>query len=332
MKRILAGLLLVIVSFAGHAQFEKHVITATSGYYALGGQKLGFILHRSADQHRKMPLIIHLSGVGEITKCTGTGCTPPYFDSTTVDGLDKLDQSGVGMPYFFSTSTSPMSVKKFHIFGDPVGDSVQFYCIAPQCSGRFGYWVRGYVGTLLTWIKANLANEVDTNRIYLAGLSLGGGGVLVAAINSEINPQIAACMSNCPGYSYPLSGGDTDPSSYQMFARSGLPLWLAQSKDDAQTPVIPGSSPQDGTYNAQKAIDSLNKFHAYFPVRYFKYHDAGAVYSTTWHYIWDRSYNPSTATTNYLTVDGVNVNFKYSIYDWFLNFTTAQPRVPAGYQ
>jgi hypothetical protein len=100
-------------------------------------------------------------------------------------------------------------------------------------------------------------------------------------------------------------------------------LWLIHSRDDSVTNAIPGSSPRDGTLYSKLAADSLNKFHSLCEI---------LKMTTGNHFQWNGAYDIANQFVQYPTINGYNVDFgSPNIFDWFLQFTTANDRKPRGY-
>jgi|GEM_PF-3788232 len=175
----------------------------------------------------------------------------------------------------------------------------------------------------IKWIKANLSHIVDTNRIYLAGLSFGGGAVWCAIQDSLINIQVAAASPCCPGYNE-YSGfrphGTPVPNqerNWDFLARSGMPIYALHAANDGSTPSCFGT----GACISDRSIDSIRK---YRPLTYPIYRR----YSSGGHNIWDRVWSPALQMTAYANTNGNATTFEISLQSWFLQFSTAGPRRP----
>jgi len=94
-----------------------------------------------------------------------------------------------------------------------------FYVLSPQLSAFSGNWTSNYVQTMINYAKSNL--NIDTNRIYLTGLSLGGGGCWRFVLDSTTTQtnQIAAMSA----MSSTDEGNDTHICS--VLFNSHLPMW-----------------------------------------------------------------------------------------------------------
>ena len=105
------------------------------------------------------------------------------------------------------------------------GRTFPFICIAPQ-SPLDGYWNRPeYTMSLISLIKKVSSDyNVDINRVYGTGLSMGGLGILAIAIEE---PKLFAAI-------LPICGG-ADLNKIDRI--NGLPIWLFHGDRDDVIPV-----------------------------------------------------------------------------------------------
>ena len=124
--------------------------------------KLDYILHKPGDYKNKMPLIIFLHGSGE-----------------KGNDLEKIKSHG------------PLKYLKTN--------KLDAFVLAPQCpEGK--YWDSEELYALI--LKIISENKIDTNRIYLTGLSLGGWGSWNLAYS---HPELFAALVPIAGYLDTLS-------------------------------------------------------------------------------------------------------------------------------
>src|SRR4051812_35043794 len=128
-----------------------------------------------ADASKKYPLIIFLHGWEE----RGDG-SPTKLPLVLNQGIPKEINSGSNMTFI-----------------GPDGNSESFVVLSPQLSTSFGVWQNPFIDSLLRYAKNNL--KIDTNRIYLTGLSLGGGGVWGYASGSYAKAQQFAAIAPIQG-------------------------------------------------------------------------------------------------------------------------------------
>jgi len=92
--------------------------------------------------------------------------------------------------------------------------------IAPQNSG--GAWNPKKIARILDWVEENY--DVDTTRVYVIGMSLGGYGTLDFA--GTYPDRVAAAMALCGG------------STLKDFSGLGrVPLWILHGTADRAVPV-----------------------------------------------------------------------------------------------
>lgn len=139
----------------------------------------------SDDPNVQWPVVIYLHGIGQ--KDNGGGLA-----SMLTDGLPKYIDEGEDYP---------------------------FVVISPQVSGaNINYFKPSDVDTVVEFVKMNY--QVDSDRIYMTGISMGGGGVWLYA---KSYPEKLAGM-------IPIAGNETTPSG----DFSGIPTWAFHNWGDVQ--------------------------------------------------------------------------------------------------
>lgn len=145
---------------------------------AANGQFIGFLEFRPGDyeSEQKHPLIIFLHGIGE----HGNGTTDLH--KIHCCGLPSYIRKGHNMEFTWN------------------GKTESFVVLMPQLAPKFGGWQSFYVNELIDYAKRSL--NIDADRIFVTGLSLGGGGTWTYASESQDNaeklagivPVVAPCM------------------------------------------------------------------------------------------------------------------------------------------
>ncbi len=109
------------------------------------------------------------------------------------------------------------SVKRYGVLNEVIKRRrVPALVVAPQCpAGQ--QWNPDKVMKLISYLKQNF--RVDTNRIYLTGMSMGGYGVL--HFTGKYPGQVAAAVALC-------GGGKTEDS----LALSSRPIWIMHGRQD----------------------------------------------------------------------------------------------------
>jgi predicted peptidase len=193
MKRLKWILLYVIVitvaSFSNLSaqQTFKTTSTSTIAYYE----------HVPADYNsnsNKYPVVIFLHGIGE----RGPNTTNVQ---TLGDNIYKVAKLG-----------PPLHVKNGYKF--------PFILISPQLKNNYGTWSSSYVMEVINYVKTYL--RIDEKRIYITGLSLGGGGTWVTM---QDYPELFAA-------GLPVCGGYNTPSKAYKIASENLPVWASHGSID----------------------------------------------------------------------------------------------------
>ncbi|HYF33159.1 MAG TPA: PKD domain-containing protein [Chitinophagaceae bacterium] len=229
---------------------------------ASNGTFIGFLEYKpvdySANPNTKYPLIIFLHGIGE----RGNGTT------------DLLRVAANAIPRYISVG-HPMR------FQNPsTGQWETFLVLSPQLSYAYGWWPEFYAEEMIKYAKQNL--RIDTNRIYLTGLSLGGGGTWKYASASYSNARSLAAIA-------PVCGTCDWSNMCGSIAAANLPVWAFHANDDG----IVGVGCTTG------AIWNINACSPAVP-------PIQTIYPNGNHYIWDRSYDTAHNWHN------------PNIYEWFL--------------
>lgn len=147
----------------------------------------------------KYPVVIFLHGIGE----RGPNTTNIQ---TLKDNIYKVAKLG-----------PPMHVKN--------GTKFPFILISPQLKNNYGTWPSSYVMEVLNYVKTYL--RVDERKIYITGLSLGGGGTWVTM---QDFPELFAAA-------VPVCGGYNSPSKAYKIAAENLPVWASHGSIDDVVPM-----------------------------------------------------------------------------------------------
>ncbi|HUQ66657.1 MAG TPA: PKD domain-containing protein [Flavitalea sp.] len=211
----------------------------------------------NSEGQTKHPLIIFLHGIGE----KGTG-SPKDLQKLNCCGLPKYINHGHTMQFTWN------------------GKTESFVVLYPQLYSRYGTWENYYVDSMIRYAKDNL--RIDTNRIFLTGLSLGGGASWVYPASSlrrgkqlaGIVPVVSPCfmMNGC------------------NIANANLPVLTIHAWDDDK------ASP----YCTINAVKSINNCGASF-------HPSMIIYNNGGHYVW-----------RYRAYDTGYIYFNPNVYEWML--------------
>jgi hypothetical protein len=249
-----------IMLFLSFLPFFLHAQLVAKGLKGSNNIFFGFYEYKPANYTTtvKYPLIIFLHGISE----RGNGTTELY--KTKVHGIPKNIAAGHKMTFTWN------------------GKTETFLVLVPQCLKTDTLWKPFYIDEMLKYAKANLS--VDTNRIILTGLSMGGGGTWAytasssanAAKFSAISPVAAACMMN----------------NGKNIALGKPSVWAFHSLHDTVKVALASCT--------QNALIEINKNNPPVPA-------LGTFYNLVSHACWGRAYDTT---------------YKYqnpNIYEWFLN-------------
>lgn len=247
--------LLLSISAIGQVQTPRYktvINSNTKGFYEYLPQ--GYTSDSST-----YPLIVFLAGKASL----GNG------DATTLprvlnDGLAKLINSG-----------------KFPVSFAVDGATFKFIVISPQ----FIVWQSP--ADVEAVIKYAISHyRVNINRVYVTGMSMGGGGVWdYAGDNSLYANRLAAIVPVC-GSSYP------EVDKGHVIAGANLRVWATHNSGDDVVPV----------YKTNDYIDHINTAQAPVPLA------KKTIFNTTGHDAWTKTYDPAFKENN------------FNVYEWMLQY------------
>ncbi|MDF2187500.1 T9SS type A sorting domain-containing protein [Paraflavitalea sp. CAU 1676] len=260
MKKLLLCLS-VLITLTVSAQHVPKGLTAANGEF------IGFYqytpLDYSTNVNTKYPVIIFLHGIGE----TGNGTT----ELSKVIGLGVPGAIEAGSKMTFTWN----------------GKTETFLVLSPQLNGKWGGWQNFYIEEMINYAKKNL--RIDENRIFLTGLSLGGGGVWgypgASLDNAKKLAGIGVSCGVCPWN-----------ANFSNYTNANLPIWAFHAQDDGTVGV-------GCTTGTIASINNLNP--------------AVKPYMTIWpdggHWIWGRVFDVGYNSQN------------PNIYEWFLGQNKSLP-------
>jgi hypothetical protein len=224
-------LLVVVASLLCSQTFAQQTAKMTSG----GTGYLEYLPQGYSSSSNNYPIVISLHGIKE--------------KGNTLSSLELVDN--VGLPKYIK-----------------YGQQYPFILISPQLKTSMGKWTGAYVIEVLNHVKKYL--RIDNRRIYLTGLSLGGGGVWSVATS---NPEPwAAILPICTGYNVLTSAN--------KIAAENLPVWGYHGDKDYTV-----------SYTVtQKMINAINGCTPK-PTPLAKF----TIFPGMGHVIWDKVYKETTA-------------------------------------
>ncbi len=236
---------------------------------------IGFLEFKPKDYgSQKHPLIIFLHGIGE----RGNGTSQ----------INSVANNAI--PYYCARGAS----MKFTV----AGQTSSFVVLSPQLSSQYGYWPTFYVREMIKYAKANL--QIDPDRIYITGLSLGGGGTWRMITDSEnwdytFDAGIAAAAPVCG------TQEENDANFCKTIGDNHLPVWAFHAMDDGTVGV-------GATQHAQILANNCNVT----PAAKFTYYQSGG-HAGAWIYAYD---------TGHITTPvsgGGSFTANPNLYEWFLS-------------
>lgn len=221
----------------------------------IGGYLEALPAHYVNHPGMRYPVIIFLHGQGE--SGNGSQSSLPVVANNSI-------------PHLIATGAFPANFT--------VGSSTfQFIVLSPQ----FKSWPQpADIDAMISYAKTKY--QIDTTRLYLAGLSMGGGGVWDYAWN--LGKRVTAIV--------PMAGASY-PTTYkaQQIALDSIAVWAFQNNDD---PTVP-------SYYSINYVQYINQYHPFTPAKLTLWPSGG-------HDCWTKASDP-----NY-TENGKN------IYQWMLSY------------
>ena len=234
-----------------HTARYSSMITNSNGYYEYLPEG-----YNSGSQN--YPLMIFLHGYGEI----GNGSS--QLPLVLINGVPKIINDGL-FPNSFIVN----------------GQTHRFIVITPQ----FVDWpTPGDINNIINYLIQHY--RINTSRIYLTGISMGGGVTWdYPGVNSEYANRLAAILPVC---------GASDPnySKARTIASANLPVWATHNDHDPTVPVS----------NTNGYIAYINEPPAPVPPA------KKTIFSSDEHDAWTKTYDPN------FRENGLNV------YEWILQF------------
>ena len=145
------------------------------------------------------------------------------------DDYEKSDKAYPLMLFLHGAGESGQGLERVKVHGPPKriagGKSFPFIVVSPQSPG--GGWSPVVLNALLDEIEAKY--RVDKSRVYLTGLSMGGGGTWTLA---AAHPERFAAIA-------PVCGAFRAPEGSKAAAEriKGIPVWVFHGAKDTTVPI-----------------------------------------------------------------------------------------------
>ena len=270
---ISALLLMYTTAFTQQVQVPKTISNSSSP-----DGLIGFLEFRPSDYgSQKHPLIIFLHGAAE----GGNGTSD--IGKVAWNSLPNLLSTGkASMRFTYNGQTS------------------SFVVISPQLSKAYFYWPSFYVRDIINYAKANL--QIDPNRIYVTGLSLGGGGVwrLISdaqTLDPSFDAGLAAVAPVC------ATGEQSDADYCRTVGANNLPVWAFHSADDVNVPA-----------SVTQHVEAVSLACGVVPAGKFTYYQAGG-HGGAWTNAYDTGHITRTLS------NGSSFTANPNLFEWFLSNT-----------
>jgi predicted peptidase len=250
---------MVSVDDSSNIKFNSQILNQQTVYYNVVQNIGGYLLHKPEDYgttSKEYPLLVSLAGIGNL----GNGTTDLY--KMAKNSVPALLQKGL-FPKSFSTDSETFS----------------FLVVAPQFKKTPS---ASDVNAMIN--HAIKKYRIDTSRIYVMGLSLGGGAT--ASFAAAYPTKAAAVVTMAE------AGGNKNETNAKGIASGNLPIWAFHNQYD---PKVPSS-------NTITLINSVISFSATTPAK--KTIFAGIAEHNCWTQATDPSYKEDNR----------------NIYEWMLQY------------
>lgn len=232
---------------------------------AVDGNIAGYLEYLPGDyatSNHTYPLIIFCHGSGEV----GDGSSAA-LDKVANNGIPRLIRDNK-FPAGFTVNNQTFS----------------FIVVSPQ----FKSWpTSNNIVALIDHLKTQ-GIRFDPKRVYVTGLSMGGGATWAAANSTASLPLIAAAVPVC-------GAQDSNDAGAKRIADAHLPVWALHNNGD----------PTVSVNNTNHWIDAINKFNPTIPPH-------KTIFVASSHDAWTQAYNPA-----YKEIfDGKPLN----VYEWMLTY------------
>lgn len=242
---------------------------------------------------KKYPLLVFAHGAGESSKNDDPSADNTEYARLLVNGPPKhINQNH---PMCFTVD----------------GEESCFIVISPQSPKTAGWWSVDHIRAIFDYAKTNL--RVDTSRIYMTGLSMGGGITWAYARSQRSNPknfyaaELAAIV--------PIAGADQVSNAACNMSKEAIPVWAFHGTADGSVSID----------RSREFVDAINGIHVNKTINSTTVNVQCTPnpqtallteFAGVGHDSWTRTYNPANRySLTTLQADPAGVN----IYEWLLS-------------
>jgi predicted peptidase len=214
---------------------------------------------------------------------------PVHYNETTksyplllfIPGAGQLGNGGVDLPYVLNDGVAQLlDEKKFPPNFSVNGKNFSMIVLSPQ----FNYYPSNYdIAVFINYARKNY--RIDSTRIYMAGLSMGG--FVTSDFSAENTSLIAAAV--------PMSGvlvtGNV-VERCEKIAQGKLPIWVFHNIED----------PTILSVDSRNFVSMINNDNPLIPARL-------TLFNAAVHDSWTRAIDPAYKENN------------MNIYEWMLQYT-----------
>lgn len=248
MKKFILLAAIFLQSVNLFAQTPKHanvsyINATTKSPYLISVGYMELLPYNYSDTTKKFPLIVFLHGSGE----RGLGTD-----------LDLAKVKTPGPLKFIKPSTN------------------NFIILCPQ-TNKWSW--KGDVIPFVKWTFKNYRGRIDTTKVYLTGLSMGGEGTWQAAADPSNSPNLFTAIAPVCGRASRAEGG--------LVASRGIYVWAFHGSSDTSIPI-------EGDWNPIAGYRAVNTTKIDL-----------SIYPRVSHNCWDRAYR----------IDHLYESI--SMYEWF---------------
>jgi Predicted peptidase len=261
---------LLLLSLKGLAQYPVQTPVKTPINSFIQGYYEWLPPDYATNTSRKYPLLIFIHGIGEL----GNGNSD--LPKVLVNGPPKLIQQ-----------------QKFPTSFTVNGQEFSFIVISPQFTANIKN--TGVFNSLITTLKQKY--RVDENRIYLTGLSMGGGlSWWYSSFSKDHADGLAAMAVVCGNM-------DATSSGIANIALSNLPVKIFHNEGDPTVPVSWSRNWFNGLNSFTPAMSPKPRL---------------TVWNSNSHDAWSKAYDPNYKEDN------------QNVYEWMLNYSRGKVTAPVN--